>query len=209
MAISRELFLSTAPVAGERVRVDKLLRVVLKIILVAALVTMPLYIVGEEFTLSHLWRVLAINGGTALGTLALLQLARLGQTRIVSAVLVWGLFALISYLAATTGEPVHVNVVNFVLVLVLASLLLRLRDGLLILISCLLVMIAIAYRQSLSGAAIDQNERFVETMVQFIPQFLIIALLLRVFAAISGSGSSAQPPKNRRSESQADDPADA
>ena len=188
---------------------DKLLRVVLKIILVAALVTMPLYIVGEEFTLSHLWRVLAINGGTALGTLALLQLARLGQTRIVSAVLVWGLFALISYLAATTGEPVHVNVVNFVLVLVLASLLLRLRDGLLILISCLLVMIAIAYRQSLSGAAIDQNERFVETMVQFIPQFLIIALLLRVFAAISGSGSSALPPKNHRSESRADDPADA
>ena len=115
MAILRELFLSTAPVAGDRVRVDKLLRVILKIILVAALVTMPLYIVGEEFTLSHLWRVLGINGGTALGTLALLQLARLGRTRIVSAVLVWGLFALISYLAATTGEPVHVNVVNFVI----------------------------------------------------------------------------------------------
>jgi hypothetical protein len=209
MAILRELFLSTAPVAGDRVRVDKLLRVILKIILVAALVTMPLYIVGEEFTLSHLWRVLAINGGTALSTMALLQLARLGRTRIVSAVLVWGLFALISYLAATTGERVHVNVVNFVLVLVLASLLLRPRDGLLILISCLLVMIAIAYRQSLSGAAIDQNERFVETMVQFIPQFLIIALLLRVFAAISGSGSSALPPKNHRSESRADDPADA
>lgn len=209
MAILRELFLSTAPVAGERVRVDKLLRVILKIILVAALVTMPLYIVGEEFTLAHLWRVLAINGGTALGTLALLQLARLGRTRIVSAVLVWGLFAPISYLAATTGEPVHVNVVNFVLVLVLASLLLRPRDGLLISISCLLVMITIAYRQSLSGAASDQNERFVETMVQFIPQFLIIALLLRVFAAISGSGSSAQPPKNRRSESRADDLADA
>ena len=209
MAILRELFLSTAPVAGERVRVDKLLRVILKIILVAALVTMPLYSVGEEFTLSHLWRVLAINGGTALGTLALLQLARLGRTRIVSAVLVWGLFALISYLAATTGEPVHVNVVNFVLVLFLASLLLRPRDGLLISISCLLVMITIAYRQSLSGAASDQNERFVETMVQFIPQFLIIALLLRVFAAISGSSSSAQPPKNRRSESRADDLADA
>ena len=188
---------------------DKLLRVILKIILVAALVTMPLYIVGEEFTLAHLWRVLAINGGTALGTLALLQLARLGRTRIVSAVLVWGLFAPISYLAAATGEPVHVNVVNFVLVLVLASLLLRPRDGLLISISCLLVMITIAYRQSLSGAASDQNERFVETMVQFIPQFLIIALLLRVFAAISGSGSSAQPPKNRRSESRADDLADA
>ena len=85
MAILRELFLSTAPVAGDRVRVDKLLRVILKIILVAALVTMPLYIVGEEFTLAHLWRVLAINGGTALGTLALLQLARLGRTRIVSA----------------------------------------------------------------------------------------------------------------------------
>ena len=209
MAIVRELFLSTAPVAGDRVRVDKLLRVILKIILVAALVTMPLYIVGEEFTLSHLWRVLGINGGTALGTLALLQLARLGRTRIVSAVLVWGLFAPISYLAAATGEPVHVNVVNFVLVLVLASLLLRPRDGLLISISCLLVMITIAYRQSLSGAASDQNERFVETMVQFIPQFLIIALLLRVFAAISGSGSSAQPPKNRRSESRADDLADA
>ena len=207
MAILRELFLSTAPAAGDSVRLDHLLRVILEVILFAALLTIPLYIVGEEFTLTHLWRVLVINGGTAMGTLALLQLARLGRTRIVSAVLVWGLFALISYLAATTGETVHVNVVNFVLVLVLASLLLRPRDGLLILVACLLVMITIAYRQSPSGAAIDQNERFVESVVQFVPQFLIIALLLRVFAVISSSSRSERLRKSRRSESRSD-PAD-
>jgi hypothetical protein len=42
-------------------------------------------------------------------------LAQHGYGRLVSVLTVWGLYALVTWLAATSGEPIHVNVVNFVL----------------------------------------------------------------------------------------------
>ena len=62
------------------------------------------------------------NGGTALAAFVLLVLIRRGYTRVAAHVTVWGLFALVASLAATNGEPIHVNVVNFSLVIVLATL---------------------------------------------------------------------------------------
>ena len=161
---------------------ERLLPVILKLILVAAITTMPLYVFGEEFSLAHLWRVLAINGGTACGCLALLRLVKAGWVGLVSALLVWGLFGLNSILAATNGEPIHTNVVNFVLVLVIANLLMDRRDVVLVAVACALTMIGIAYRQSLVIQGAEQNERLVETVVQFLPQFIMIALLLRILA---------------------------
>jgi hypothetical protein len=156
------------------------LTIALKILLYAAIATAPLYLVGESFDLSHVWRVTLTNGGTALAAFVLLVLVRRGHIRIVASVAVWGLFALVASLAATNGEPIHVNVVNFSLVLVLANFLL-LRDGaILATIACVLAMTAIAYNQALVASPGNAHEIFVETIVQFLPQFILIAFLLRL-----------------------------
>ena len=156
------------------------LKMVLKIILVAAIVTAPLYVFGETFDLSHLWKVVMINGGTALAAMVLLLLVHRGHVRLVSALAVWGLLALIAWLAATNGEPIHVNVVNFVLVLVAANLLLGTRSVVLIAFTCAIAMTAIAYHQATVTKGLEGSEVFVETIVQFLPQFILIALLLVV-----------------------------
>ena len=156
------------------------LKMVLKIILVAAIVTAPLYVFGETFDLSHLWKVVMINGGTALAAMVLLLLVHRGHVRLVSALAVWGLLALIAWLAATNGEPIHANVVNFVLVLVAANLLLRTRSVVLIAFTCAIAMTAIAYHQATVTKGLAGSEVFVETIVQFLPQFILIALLLVV-----------------------------
>ena len=156
------------------------LKLVLKIILVAAIVTAPLYVFGETFDLSHLWKVVMINGGTALAAMVLLLLVHRGHVRLVSALAVWGLLALIAWLAATNGEPIHANVVNFVLVLVAANLLLGTRSVVLIAFTCAIAMTAIAYHQATVTKGLEGSEVFVETIVQFLPQFILIALLLVV-----------------------------
>jgi hypothetical protein len=43
----------------------------LKILLFTAIATAPLYLVGENFGLSHVWRVTLTNGGTALAAFVL------------------------------------------------------------------------------------------------------------------------------------------
>lgn len=156
------------------------LKTVLKIILVAAIATAPLYVFGETFDLSHLWKVVMINGGTALAAMALLLLVHRGHVRLVSAFAVWGLLALISWLAATNGEQIHVNVVNFVLVLVAANLLLRTPGVLLVAFACAIAMTGIAYHQATMAKGPVGNEVFVETIVQFLPQYILIAMLLIV-----------------------------
>ena len=98
------------------------LTTVFKLILGAAVITAPLYIIGETFDLSHAGRVLLINGGTAGAAIILMLLVQRGYARLVGALTVWVMYALVTSLAATSGEPIHVNVVNFVLVLVLAQL---------------------------------------------------------------------------------------
>lgn len=156
------------------------LTIALKILLFAAIATAPLYLVGESFDLSHVWRVTLTNGGTALAAFGLLVLVRHGHIRIAVNVAVWGLFALVASLAATNGESIHVNVVNFSMVLVLAHLLLH-RDGAVVAtVACLLIMTAIAYHQSLTANPSNATEIFVETIVQFLPQFILIAFLLRL-----------------------------
>lgn len=155
------------------------LKIGLKIILVAAIVTAPLYVIGETFDLSHLWKVAMINGGTALAAVMLLSLVQRGHVRLVSELAVWGLLVLIAWLAATNGEPIHVNVVNFVLVLVLANLLLGGRGVVFVAIACAVAMTGVAYHQSAMTKGLEGNEVFVETIVQFLPQFILIAVLLK------------------------------
>jgi len=166
------------------------LKLVLKIILVAAIATAPLYVFGESFDLSYLWKVVMINGGTALAAMALLLLVHRGHVRLVSALAVWGLLALISWLAATNGEPIHVNVVNFVLVLVTANLLLRTRGVVLVAFACAIAMTGIAYHLAPVTKGPEGNEVFVETIVQFLPQFILIALLLIVTSRDRGTTTS-------------------
>jgi hypothetical protein len=153
---------------------------VLKLILGAAIITAPLYVVGEAFDLSHAGRVLTINGGTAIGAVILLLLAQRGYGRLVSASTVWSLYGLVAWLAATNGEPLHANVVNFVLVLVLANLLLSRRGVTIVALACATAMAGIAYHQSLTTTSGHDKELFVGTIVQFLPQFILIALLLRM-----------------------------
>ena len=115
------------------------LTIALKILLFAAIATAPLYLVGENFDLSHIWRVILTN-----------------------------------------GESIHINVVNFSLVLVLAHFLLH-RDGAIVATAaCLLTMTAIAYHQSVIENPSNTQEIFVGTVVQFLPQFILIAFLLRL-----------------------------
>ena len=167
------------------------LTTILKLILGAAIITAPLYVVGEGFDVPHAGRVLLINGGTAIGAVMLLLLVRRGHGRLVSALTVWGLYALVSWLAATNGEPIHVNVVNFVVVLVLAHLLLDGRGVAIVTLACATAMVGIAYRQSLLTTGGQAGELFVEAVVQFLPRFVLIAVLLRV---TSGRGTAALTP---------------
>ena len=162
------------PVAARR------LTTALKILVFTAIATAPLYLVGESFDLAHVWRVTLTNGGTALVALVLIFLVRRGHTRPAAHVAVWGLFALVTSLAATNGEPIHVNVVNFSLVLVLAHLVLLRRSAIVASVACLLVMTAIAYHQALITNPSNAQETFVGTIVQFLPQFILIAFLLRL-----------------------------
>lgn len=164
----------SAPLATRR------LTTALKILLFTAIATAPLYLVGERFDLSHVWMVILTNGGTALTALVLLFLVRRGHTRPAAYVAVWGLFALVTSLAATNGEPIHVNVVNFSLVLVLAHFLLRRRSAIVATIACLLAMTAIAYHQAFIANPSNIQETFVGTIVQFLPQFILIAFLLQL-----------------------------
>jgi hypothetical protein len=88
---------------------------------------------------------------------------------------VLALFSLISWLAATNDESIHVNVVNFVLVLVLANLLLKGRGVAVVTVAC-----GIAYDQSLMATGPQSKEIFMEAVVQFLPPFILIALFLRM-----------------------------
>jgi hypothetical protein len=98
---------------------------------------------------------------------------------------VWGLYTLVSWLAATSGEPIHVNVVNFVLVLVLANLLCSGRAVAIVTLACATAMVGIAYHQPLMTTGGHGKELFVETVVQFLPQFIFIALPLRMSSGMT------------------------
>ena len=66
--------------------------------------------------------------------------------------LVFGLLALVGALAWTNNESVHVNVVNFVLVTVLAAALLDGGGLLLVAVPAACLMVAIAWKQAAPAA---------------------------------------------------------
>ena len=165
----------------ERTRAAALVNLILWLLFAAALTTAPLFFVGESFTQMHLTRVLLSNGGTALGVLGLLALLRRGKVELVAQLVTWGLLALITALSATNGEPIHVNVINFLLVVVIAHRLLPRASFYAIALSCLIAMTAIAIQQTLAATGAEPAfERATESIVQFLPSFLVIVLVLRL-----------------------------
>ena len=100
---------------------ERLTRGILWIVLGAALATAPVFLVAEGEHRGHVLDVALSNGSCAALCAVLLVLLRRGHAEVVNRALVLGLLALISVLAWTNEETVHVNVVNFTFVTVLAG----------------------------------------------------------------------------------------
>jgi hypothetical protein len=159
------------------------LKIILKIILAAAVVTFPIFSLSEEISWVHTLRVLLINGGTIIVALVLLKLTQRGYGRSVGAGLVWSLFALIAGLAATNGEPIATNVVNFIIVLIVANLLLSGLQITLVSVACVAAMVVIAYLQSKQiVVAKEVGDSFAATLSEFVAQFIIVAILIRLLS---------------------------
>lgn len=158
----------------------RLLLRLLHLLLVAAAVTTPVFVFIEPLTSTHLARVAASNGAVAVGAAGLAWWLRRSAAAVVpiSRCLVYGLALLISALAANNGEAVHVNVVNFVLVTVLAAVLLG-RGGLIrVAPLAATVMVAIAWRQSSAVGGEELLEARLESIAQFLPTYLVIVAVL-------------------------------
>jgi hypothetical protein len=165
----------------ERTHGAALVNLILWLLFTAALITAPLFFVGESFSQTHLVRVLLSNGGTVLGVLVLLALLRRGKVELVAQLVTWGLFALITALSATNGEPIHVNVINFMLVVVIAHRLLSSASFYAVALACAVAMGAIAIQQTIAATGTEPAlERATESLVQFLPTFLVIVLVLRL-----------------------------
>lgn len=155
-----------------------LTRALVLLILVAALVSAPFFLVAEGFHLEHVWRVAASNGVCAIYCVGLLGLLRRGRTQLAGSLLVYGLLAIVSTLAWFNGESVHVNVVNFVLVTVLAGTLLKRRDLVWISVLAAVVMVGIAMRQDIDPSYPDPWEARMESIVQFLPTYVVVVGVL-------------------------------
>jgi hypothetical protein len=132
---------------------QRLTRTLVLVVLAAAVLTAPVFLLAEELDREHVLRVLASNG-------------------------VCGLLALVGALAWTNNESVHVNVVNFVLVTVLAAALLDGGELLLVAVPTACLMVAIAWRQAAPAAVEELTEARVESIVQFLPTYCVIVLVL-------------------------------
>ncbi len=172
----------------------KLTRALLIVVLVAAIATAPVFLFAESFDAEHGVRVLLSNGVTALFCGVLLRVLKSGRTVLVGRVLVFGLLALVGGLAWTNGEDVHVNVVNFVLVTVLAKVLLGRRELVLVASLAALAMCAIAWKQAVAAAGEELAEARFESIAQFLPTFAVIVLVLWL-ADRSASANSTEPPR--------------
>jgi hypothetical protein len=156
----------------------RLTRDLLRLVLVAAVATAPVFLFAETFDREHVLRVLESNGAAALMCLVLLAALRGGHVELVGRLLVFGLLALVALLAWTNGEDVHVNVVNFVLVTVLASVLLRRGELLAVAGLAALVMSAIAWKQAVAIGGEELAEARFESTAQFLPSYAVIVLVL-------------------------------
>lgn len=155
-----------------------LVRALLWIVFVAALATTPVFLFAEKFDREHIVRVAASNGVTMVLCAALLAVLRSGRVMLVARVLVLALLALVGWLASTNGEDVHVNVVNFVLVTVLANVLLTRRELVLVATVSAFVMCGIAWQQAVARAGEDAMEARLESIAQFLPTYTVIVLVL-------------------------------
>ncbi len=163
-----------------------------KLILVAAVVTAPIFLFGEGFEAKYLWRVAASNGLCAALCIGLLGLLRQGRTRLAGSLLVYGLLALVGTLAWFNGEPVHVNVINFTLVAVLASVIASPRDLLIVGALSAIEMIAIAWARPAKFLAEgkDVGEARFESIVQFLPTFCVVVGVLWLARRRQGATSA-------------------
>ncbi|MEM9378802.1 MAG: hypothetical protein AAGB93_02555 [Planctomycetota bacterium] len=164
---------------------DPLLRVILRLVLGAAIVTAPLFLFGEGFEAEYVGRVAASNGACAALCVGLLALERRGRARLAAQLLVGGLLALVGLLAWINGEPVHVNVINFTLVTVLASALLDGRAVAVVATLCALEMTALAWTRPLERAGADLAEQRFESIVQILPTFVVVAWILAIRSRVS------------------------
>ena len=157
---------------------ERLTKLALQLVLAAALVTAPIFLFAEEFDRTHVLRVLGSNGVTALLCGTLLVMLRRRRIAWIEHLFVFGLLALVSLLAATNGEPIHTNVVNFVFVTVLAGVLLD-RGGLLVCAICAAAaMIAITWILPPPAGRPDPIEARLEAIAQFLPTYSVIVLVL-------------------------------
>ena len=169
------------PRAGARERITV---AVLWLLLAAALATAPIFLLAEGVDRTHVLRVLVSNGVTALlcGTLLAAHRRRQGRSLAwIAPLLVFGMLGLIGWLAWTNGEPVHVNVINFVFVTVLASALLGGRELLLVAAGSAALLCAIALRQSsstYSGVGEGNLEARFEAIGQFLPTYAVTVAIL-------------------------------
>ncbi|MFT7485133.1 MAG: hypothetical protein ACI9F9_000980, partial [Candidatus Paceibacteria bacterium] len=152
----------------------KLTRAILRLILAAALLSAPIFLVAEEFDGAHALLVLGSNGVCAVLCVVLLQRLKRGEVELCSRVLVYGLLLLIAGLATSNGEDVHVNVINFVLVTVLASVLLGRKPLLWVGATSAVTMFWIAWNQTVPPPGEELFEARLESIAQFLPTYLVV-----------------------------------
>jgi hypothetical protein len=159
-----------------------LLRALLRLLFVTAIVTAPMFLFAEKFESSHVVRVALSHGIVAVGCLVLGRQLAAGNATRVARVLVFGLLALIAALATTNGEPVHVNVVNFVLATVLAGVLLPRRDLVVVGALSAATMVVIAWRGTVAPPGEALLEARGEAIAQFLPTYAVIVAALWLWA---------------------------
>lgn len=152
-----------------------------------------MFLVAEEFGAKAVGRVLLSNGVCAIGCILLLRVVRRGRVELAARVLVGGLFLLVAGLASTNGEPVHVNVINFMLVTLLAAVALGPKPLLLAGAASALVMLGIAWAQAVPRPGEDLLEARLEAIAQFLPTWcVVVAILWHHLRAHGGTDSAAE-----------------
>ena len=155
-----------------------LTRAILWLILIAALISAPIFLIAEEFDSRHILLVLGSNGICVLMCVGLLHRLKRGDVQLCARLLVFGLLLLVAGLATTNGESVHVNVVNFILVSVLAAVLLGRKLLLTVAALCALTMLWIAWNGTVPRPGEELFEARLEAIVQFMPTYLVVVAIL-------------------------------
>jgi hypothetical protein len=154
----------------------RVLRAIAWVILAAAVISTPGFFIAERFETGRVLRVAASNGLTALGAIALIRASARGHVVGAARILVFGLLALVAGLAWTSGEGVHANVVNFVLVTVLAGTLLSRGELALVAAISGAAMLAIAWREV--SPATEASAGLLESIAQFLPTYAVVVCVL-------------------------------